>query len=564
MRYSLLFVLTVFHFLSFSQEVLWSHLIDSSSVFSSPRLIDLNQDDILDVVVGAGLDDSLNHYNGIVAINGTDGSLLWETESIGQVYTSALFQDINNDLIPDVFIGGRFAGFKAIDGSDGSVIWEFWNGSVQAAMDNGWFNFYCTEFVPDVNQDGFLDVLVANGGNAFTNTTADRYTGNIMILDALSGTILAKDTIPMMRETYYAPHTHKNHGEDSISIIFGCGGETINGKVFEVSLTELLNEDISDAREINTDTAKGFISNSALTDLNSDGKLDIITPGMGGMITAIDGLSHNKIWEISYDSSEAYSAPSIGYFNGDQIPDVFAFIAHGEFPSYDYSLAIAIDGSNGNVIYTDTFRFFQFGQALTLDWNQDGIDEVLLIRNFVDPLDDSIKHRFEIVYPTLDSIYYLDSVFLGAVPLSVPSIQDIDGDNNFELIYAAHNSGTNPFGKSTMIRCVELDPLIDTITWNGYLGPLENGVLDNSYESFLVLDEFRNSDLNVYPNPTSNWLNIRFQGQLTLTQVIDGNGRIIIETNDMNVNTSRLDSGVYIIKAQSAHGTTFVKSFMVE
>ena len=93
----------------------WSTLIDSVSTLSSPRAADLNSDGTKDIVLGAGTDSTYSTY-GVVALDGSSGQLLWNLPTPDEIFTSAVFNDINNDTIPDVFIGGRNAQLYAIDG----------------------------------------------------------------------------------------------------------------------------------------------------------------------------------------------------------------------------------------------------------------------------------------------------------------------------------------------------------------------------------------------------------------------------------------------------------------
>ena len=102
----------------------WSFTVDSISTFCSPQVADLTGDGILDIVIGGGLEkDGTNH--GILALDGRDGALLWEKSAAYDVYMTPLFQDITNDGIVDVFIGGRNAQLFAIDGKTGATIWTF-------------------------------------------------------------------------------------------------------------------------------------------------------------------------------------------------------------------------------------------------------------------------------------------------------------------------------------------------------------------------------------------------------------------------------------------------------
>ena len=112
----LLFILEFFS-LKIHAQISWSSNIDSVSTLSSPRAADLNADGVKDLVVGAGTDSTFSNY-GVVALDGNTGQLLWNLSTPDEIFTSAVFNDINNDNIPDVFIGGRNAQLYAIDGSN--------------------------------------------------------------------------------------------------------------------------------------------------------------------------------------------------------------------------------------------------------------------------------------------------------------------------------------------------------------------------------------------------------------------------------------------------------------
>ena len=102
----------------------WQFFIDSIPTLSSPRACDLNNDGVKDIVFGGGTDGVYSN-NGIMAVNGHDGTLLWKRPARNEVFGSALFLDITNDGIKDVFMVGRQAQLLAINGQNGSLIWDY-------------------------------------------------------------------------------------------------------------------------------------------------------------------------------------------------------------------------------------------------------------------------------------------------------------------------------------------------------------------------------------------------------------------------------------------------------
>ncbi len=105
-------------------EVIWNNDLPVIGSLSSPRAADLNNDGILDIVIGAGKNEYQETDMGIIAFDGKSGNLLWKQASIDQVFGSATFCDINGDKVKDILIGGRSPQLKAIDGRSGALIWE--------------------------------------------------------------------------------------------------------------------------------------------------------------------------------------------------------------------------------------------------------------------------------------------------------------------------------------------------------------------------------------------------------------------------------------------------------
>lgn len=94
----------------------WKIFLPAISTYSSPRVVDLNNDGIVDIVMGAGGQEEHYTDTALIALDGATGKLLWNLPAENQNVGSAVFQDINNDGTPDVFIGGRWAQLTAING----------------------------------------------------------------------------------------------------------------------------------------------------------------------------------------------------------------------------------------------------------------------------------------------------------------------------------------------------------------------------------------------------------------------------------------------------------------
>src|SRR4051812_880323 len=171
----------------------WEVAFKNIGTHSSPRVADLNNDGVKDIIMGSSKKEFQQNDTAIMAIDGATGKMLWRAAARDQVFGSAALLDINGDHVSDIIIGGRAAELQALDGKTGKVIWAFFpKGNSMEPRKKGWFNFYNPQVIPDQNHDGIQEILISNGGDILAPPyDPNRPTGNLLVIDGSNGKLLA-------------------------------------------------------------------------------------------------------------------------------------------------------------------------------------------------------------------------------------------------------------------------------------------------------------------------------------------------------------------------------------
>ena len=494
MRIIILFLLSV---QILAQEINWTKNTPLIRSYSSPRASDLNNDGVDDIILGGGVDGYPTPY-GVIAINGNDGTSLWQEETRNEMFTSPQFFDYTNDGIDDVIIGGRDAELRLINGNTGETIWEFWDNETINPNDEGWYNFYTSQIIEDQNGDNNPDILVANGGDhSLDFAELDRPPGHIMIIDGLTGAELKTAVVPDSNETYMSPIICDLNGDSDYVILFGTGGEGVAGNLWATSLTDLLNEDISNAIQLIPNSELGHIAPPSIGDVNGDEVLDIITQGFDGKVTAIDGSSFNILWQYELENTESSASPILGRFSDtDNNMDVFATIYSGSMSTYDDYYQILLDGETGNVLWSDSLGMINFCSPIAFDSNVDGNDEVLI---------SVINHNGAYFENDLILINFSENTqqsiigpIAGGNVASTPQITDLDNNGLLDIICSVQADSLDPFGDGTFyengINTIRISTPFtlpeSEVAWGSYMGTHFDGHYNNGCDGELGLFAF--------------------------------------------------------------------------
>lgn len=460
----------------------WTAAFKRLGTLSSPRLADLNRDGVLDIVVGAGTIEFHASDSSILALDGSDGSLLWTCTARDQVFGSPVFKDVTGDEVADIFIGGRSAELRAINGKNGDILWEYFPYKVDVSKsDSGAYNFFSPQFIPDQDHDGVDDLIVAAGGyvKALPHDPA-RPAGKILVISSASGTLLASAAMPDGKEIYMSVVVADFMGDGQLSVIFGTGGETLGGSLYKATLHDILKGDLSRATLLESGYEKGFVAPPVLADITGDDVPDIIANSVNGRMIAIDGATERNLWRVAVDGTEAYCSIAVGYYTGDNIPDFFTNYGVGVWPDLNRSIQFMVDGRTGRIVFKDSLGTFQESTPVTVDYNGDGFDDAIFSVND-HQRSTGYSNRLMVIDFQRDTLYAVSPRTNGANVASTPWVGDMDDDGLLDIIYCHE---VNPFDllsvtykQGLKIDRIKTDvPVARRLPWGAYMGSRYDGI----------------------------------------------------------------------------------------
>jgi len=470
-------------------ELVWDKNLFRIGSQSSPRTADLNQDGILDIVIGAGQNEFQYSKQGVLALDGKTGELLWQQETQDQVYGSATFYDVNSDGVKDIFIGGRSPYLRALDGSTGEVIWTYqYQYKDHPVLQYARFNFQNSVLVPDQNNDGLEDLLIINGGNSMAKPymEEERFPGVLMLFDTKKGEILAADTMPDGKESYMPALYFAHPDTQDHTIIFGTGGETIDGKLYMAKLSDLMEQKLSNAKIIASEQEHGFIAPPVIVDISQDGYFDIVAISHGSTVFAIDGKNQQLLWQQRIMGTESSNSLAVGYFTEDEVPDFFTFVSKGQWPENTGSLQIMLDGLNGKIAYIDSMGCTGFSSPVVYDLNRDGLDEAIISINefdclggFVEKAPPDMENKLIAINFSGGSVHVIDQSSRFKNIFTTPWIGDLDQDGYLDIVHCQYFSPRMELVNFLGMRIKRISTPVhvtEAPLWGAYMGSNGNGI----------------------------------------------------------------------------------------
>lgn len=431
---------------------------------SSPLFRDVNRDGVLDVVLGFGEEEigpEEPALGSLRVLDGVTGETLWHREFDREFFTLPVAVQ-HPETCEAILVAGGRAGELAAVRDDGSLLWHFNDGI--DPRDDGLFNFYTPQTVGDLDDDGFPDLLITNGGDTTIERGDPRPPGHVMVMSTATGEVLARAPTPDLAETYASPAL-VDLPDGETGVYFGTGGETNQGSFWRVRLSEILSGDLSGNEPLVVTTApKGVIAPASLADINADGVVDVVGVTFGGVGFAIDGATDALIWELPSEVvRESYSTAALGQLDGDGIPDAVFSFSLGEFPEYDGVEHFAVSGATGDVLWSERAEGALANSALLVDLDDDGLDEILVQRSGF--ARDGFVNQLIVVNPRTWEVF--ESLPRPGAGVGTGAVVDLDGDGRLEWIASSRRFLR---GRESWTWRSDLSAVSRPIAWGGYLG----------------------------------------------------------------------------------------------
>lgn len=466
----------------------WINTFENTATSSSCRTTDLNNDGISDIILGAGTIENKASENGIIALNGKNGKVLWKVPCRNQVVGSAIFNDINGDGIKDVFIGGRSAQLFCIDGASGTVIWEYLKDFENMDLkDTTMLNFYNPQFIPDQDKDSIQDILISFGGYVPAGPADfNRPHGSLFVFSGKTGEQLAQIPMPDLKETYFSPVVYDFKKDGNPLVLFGSGGETITGNFYAIRLSDLMKETMDSIQILANGKGQGFIATPVILDITKDNIADIIITSFSGRTMALDGENFSLIWEHRPKSYRVAtnSTPAPLEVNGDGVMDFFCSYGEGVWNEFKATKQVVIDGKTGKELLQFNNRGnFLYSSPLVADFTQDGKDDIMLsvnittehraARDSAGKIEIHQKYATELLVFDLQQnrVFRLGDRNIGTNLCSTPLISDVNKNGKIEVFSCINSAENNIFAAERLIiECKELPLNPEAIPWGAYMG----------------------------------------------------------------------------------------------
>ncbi len=392
---------------------------ETFDITPSPAIGNINTDKAQEIVMA----DAMGR---VYVWGGRGGNLLWQSELGQSKLTSPVLADINNDGVLDVVVGSDNSRVYVLDGISGQVLYK-------SDFIGGKLLFGSSPLVDDIDGDGFNDIIVV---------TDDKIV--CFLYSPITGSkepYFFKTPEDILSSPVFLDNLN---GQDKVAIA------TNGGKIYLFDVINPESREVIDVtQKINMLKGVNLILNEissvpAVADLDGDGIQDLVFTTGAYYIVALNGKTQSLLWAYKIRPFSTlvtpfrYASPVVTDLDMDGKPDVITGWANGK--------VIALNGHTGKPLwehYTDQDNRIISSIALA-DFNKDGIMDPVVVGEdgSVVILNGSVNVKERMLS---------NKAFVRGAITSTPAIGDINGDGYIEIVVTAVNNNIYVFTTPTRV-----------------------------------------------------------------------------------------------------------------
>jgi len=411
--------------------ILWRETITGFGVSIRRELVDdISGDGLPDAIIGTGVGEISNKTYNLIAVQGDNGAHLWQQSIIGEdPWMEALkLTDLDGDSDLDVLVSSRVGptdnktfSIIAKIGSTGIHLWEESMTDDRAAM--------YADVVDDVDGDGISDVLLRTTTGQWTYGTHE-----IIAIRGIDGTHLWQESITGDEPSLSAYGVSDLNGDTKADVLVTTRLGTTSNRTVDIIAKR--GEDGFHFWQETFNGSNALGQASEVSDLDGDGYADVLVKSEVGPssnstieVSAKKGSDGTQLWQESITGyTPILSAKEVGNMDGDGVPDFLVSSRVGSSINRTSELT-ALKGNNGAHLWQETV----IGQNSIMsdreiyDFDGDGMLDVLADYH-VGP-DSNIRYSWMSIKGNNGVQLWQQSITGESARMWVENVGDADGDS---------------------------------------------------------------------------------------------------------------------------------------
>jgi hypothetical protein len=377
----------------------------------------------------------------LVGLDGTSGDIVWGRWVEFEIFAANCRADLNSDGLNDCIFGGREGALAAVDVHHDNVLWL-----ADASITCPYYNYLFPLLIDDVDYDSVKDIVITHGGDpTYPDSEINRTPGFVVVISGSTGRQISDHILtPDDHETYSSPVLYRTRDGAEL-VLFGSGGETIQGSLWALTLNSLkshVNDYIlknnvppyhinkmylapscndrlysrpilnthayssdkhepwmDDCPRINEGSnhiwnkyticmyefvpggSLGTMVPPVIVDMDRDGVMDVVVSQFGEHTLLYNGRTGSITWDHFVPNTQSYSIPAPLHFNDDGTLDLLVRINKGRWMKYDYSYMGVLDGTNGDLLWSFNCSMAVMNSPVTLLSKEKGQDAMIFVGN---------------------------------------------------------------------------------------------------------------------------------------------------------------------------------------